>query len=151
MNKNKTQYKKHLKLNEQHKDKQHQKQNEDIPEKDDSKEKKQFDKFATCHRYRNYFQSSMYANVMVKFGYNAKFLGFANKQNKLVGATLILYKEVFMGNKVAYAPRGILANYENLDILNEKVRLKIGPQGEERFETVEVSKIKRDKKKENKE
>ena len=81
----------------------------------------QFDKFATCHRYRNYFQSSMYANVMVKFGYHAKFLGFANKQNKLVGATLILYKEVFMGNKVAYAPRGILANYENPEILNEMV------------------------------
>ena len=50
-NKNKTQYKKHLKLNEQHKDKQqHQKQNEDIPEKDDSKEKKQFDKFATVQK-----------------------------------------------------------------------------------------------------
>ena len=92
----------------------------------------QFDKFATCHRYRNYFQSSMYANVMVKFGYNAKFLGFANKQNKLVGATLILYKEVFMGNKVAYAPRGILANYENPEILREMVealKKTLGKQG----------------------
>lgn len=46
---------------------------------------------------------------------------------------------------------GELCKVVNLDILNEKVRLKIGPQGEERFETVEVSKIKRDKKKENKE
>ena len=74
----------------------------------------------------------MYANVMVKFGYHAKFLGFANKQNKLVGATLILYKEVFMGNKVAYAPRGILANYENPDILEEMVdalKKTLGKQG----------------------
>ena len=92
----------------------------------------QFDKFASCHRYRNYFQSSMYANVMIKFGYNAKFIGFANSQNKLVGATLILYKEVFMGNKVAYAPRGILTNYENESVLEEMVealKKTLGKQG----------------------
>jgi len=45
---------------------------------------------------------------------------------------------------------GELCKVVSLDILNEKVRLKIGPQGEERFETVEVKNIKRDKKKEEK-
>ena len=30
----------------------------------------QFDKFASLHKYRNYFQSSMYGNVMKKFRYN---------------------------------------------------------------------------------
>ena len=39
----------------------------------------------------------------------------------------------------------------SLDILNEKVRLRIGPQGEEHFETVDVKNIKRDKKKEKEE
>ena len=43
---------------------------------------------------------------------------------------------------------GELCKVVSLDILNEKVRLKIGPQGEERFETVEVKDIKREKKKE---
>lgn len=43
---------------------------------------------------------------------------------------------------------GELCKVVALDILNEKVRLKIGPQGEERFETVEVKDIKREKKKE---
>ena len=43
------------------------------------------------------------------------------------------------------------AKVVSLDILNEKVRLKIGPQGEERFETVDVKDIKRDAKKEQKE
>ena len=79
----------------------------------------QFDKFAETHRYRNYFQSSMYADVMVKFGYRAKFLGFVNDQNKLMGATLIIYKQVFMGNKIAYAPRGILFNYEEEENVKE--------------------------------
>ena len=79
----------------------------------------QFDKFAASHRYRNYFQSSMYANVMTKFGYRAQYVGITNNENKLIGATVLLYKEVFMINKIAYAPRGIWVNYENLDNITE--------------------------------
>ena len=92
----------------------------------------QFDKFASTHRYRNYFQSSMYANVMVKFGYRAQFLGIVNDQNKWIGATLIIYKEVFMGNKIAYAPRGILFDYEDTDKtvkLASKLKKVLGKQG----------------------
>ena len=92
----------------------------------------QFDKFAASHRYRNYFQSSMYANVMTKFGYHAQFIGIVNDQNKLIGATLIIYKEVFMKNKIAYAPRGILYNYENEEELEElvkKLKKVLGKQG----------------------
>lgn len=92
----------------------------------------QFDKFATSHRYRNYYQSSMYANVMTKFGYHAQFIGIVNDQNKLIGATLIIYKEVFMRNKIAYAPRGILYNYENEEDVQElvqKLKKVLGKQG----------------------
>ena len=92
----------------------------------------QFDKFASTHRYRNYFQTSMYANTMSKFGYNSQYLGIVNDQNKLMGATLIIYKEVFMGNKIAYAPRGILFNYENEENIREltlKLKKILGKQG----------------------
>ena len=92
----------------------------------------QFDQFASTHRYRNYFQSSQYANLMIKFGYRAQFLGIINDDNKLIGATLLLYKEVFMGNKIAYAPRGILFNYEdeeNTKELAEKLKKVLGKQG----------------------
>ena len=92
----------------------------------------QFDKFAASHKYRSFYQSSMYANVIVKFGYHAQYLGVVNKENKLIGATLIIYKEVFMGNKMAYAPRGILFNYEEPEDVKElAVRLKraLGKQG----------------------
>lgn len=91
----------------------------------------QFDKFASSHRYRNYFQTTMYANVITKFGYHSQFLGIVNDQNKLIGATLIIYKEVFMKNKIAYAPRGILFNYENEENIQElakKLKKVLGKQ-----------------------
>jgi len=92
----------------------------------------QFDKYAINHRYRNYYQSSMYGNVMSKFGYRSEYLGFVDEDNKLKGATLIIYKEVFMSNKIAYAPRGILFNYEikeNITELVAKIKKVLGKQG----------------------
>ena len=92
----------------------------------------QFDRFASTHKYRNYYQSSMYANVMKKFGYHSQYLGIVNENNKLIGATLIIYKEVFMGSKMAYAPRGPLFNYENeedIKELVEKLKKVLGKQG----------------------
>lgn len=92
----------------------------------------QFDRFASSHRYRNYYQSSAYGNVMVKFGYNIHYLGIVSDLNKLIGATLIIYKEIFMGNKIAYAPRGILFNYEDPDQVVEmtkKLKQLLGKQG----------------------
>ena len=92
----------------------------------------QFDKFASTHRYRNYFQTSQYASLMIKFGYHAQFLGMVSDENKLMGATLIIYKEVFMGNKIAYAPHGILFNYEdeeNVKELTVKLKKVLGKQG----------------------
>ena len=74
----------------------------------------------------------MYANVMKKFGYHSQYLGIVNENNKLIGATLIIYKEIFMGSKMAYAPRGPLFNYENEDDikeLTEKLKKVLGKQG----------------------
>lgn len=92
----------------------------------------QFNKFSATHKYRCYFQTSMYAGVMAKFGYRTQFLGIVNDENKLIGATLIIYKEVFMKNKIAYAPRGILFNYENEENIKElanKLKKVLGKQG----------------------
>ena len=68
---------------------------------------------------------------MNKFGYRAQFLGMVNDQNKLIGATLIIFKEVFMGYKIAYAPRGILYNYEEQEDtieLAQKLKKVLGKQ-----------------------
>lgn len=91
----------------------------------------QFDRYASTHKYRNYYQTSMYANVMSKFGYLYQFIGIVNDANKLIGASLIIYKDVWMKNKIAYAPRGILYNYENEQELKEvvdKLKKTLGKQ-----------------------
>lgn len=75
----------------------------------------QFDNYAKNHVNRNYFQTSKYGNIMIKFGYNVNYLGIVNEANNIIGATLILSKIVFMKNKIAYAPRGILFDFTNKD------------------------------------
>ncbi len=92
----------------------------------------QFDKFANKHRYRNFYQTSSYAKSMLRFGYSVHFLGFVNSKNSLIGATFIAYKEVFMSNKIAYAPRGILFDFNDsseVRKLVEKLKQVLGKQG----------------------
>lgn len=82
-------------------------------------EEKDFDKFASKHKYRNFYQTSNYAKVMENEGYKYHYLGFLNNSNELIGATLLLYKEVWMNYKYAYAPYGFLVDYTNNDIIEE--------------------------------
>lgn len=95
-------------------------------------EENQFEQFAKTHRYRNYYQSPAYAHTMVKFGYKAHYLGIIDETDTLIGATLLLYKDIFMNNKFAYAPRGILFDYTNSFTVKElarKLKTLLGKQG----------------------
>lgn len=92
----------------------------------------QFDRYAKKHRYRSYYQTSAYGNSMLKFGYNVHYFGIVDGTNSLIGATLILYKEVFMSNKIAYAPRGILFDFSDSVKVKELVdclKNLLGKQG----------------------
>ncbi len=88
-------------------------------------EEQVFDDYASKHRYRNFYQTSAYGKTMEKQGYEIHYLGIVNDNGTLIGATLLLFKEVFMNYKIAYAPRGILFDYTNSLLLQEfTVRLK---------------------------
>lgn len=92
----------------------------------------QFNKYASSHRYRSYYQTSAYGLSMLKLGYNVHYFGIVDGTNSLIGATMILYKEVFMNNKIAYAPRGILFDYSDskkVKELAECLRNLLGKQG----------------------
>ncbi len=92
----------------------------------------QFQAYASSHRYRNFYQTTAYGNTMKLHGYEIHYLGFQDEHGTLLGATLLIFKEVFMGNKMAYAPRGMLFDYSNSFFLEElmtKLKKLLGKQG----------------------
>lgn len=125
-------------------------------------EVKAFDNIGTCGKEvccRTFLED--FDTVTIKM---AKEQGLQINMSKLSGncgrfKCCLKYEEETYKEKLQNLPKvnemvkydGELCKVVSLDILNEKVRLKIGPQGEERFEIVDVKDIKRDKKKEGKE
>lgn len=125
-------------------------------------EVKAFDNVGTCGKEiccRTFLPD--FETVTIKM---AKEQGLQINMQKLSGncgrfKCCLKYEEEVYKEKLKNLPKvneivkyeGELCKVVSLDILNEKVRLKIGPLGEERFETVEVKNIKRDKNKEEKE
>ena len=95
-------------------------------------DKNTFDKFANTHKYRNYYQTSAYGNTIKNYGYDIHYIGIIDNNENLIGASLLIYKEVFMNYKIAYAPRGFLFEYTNIENLNEfttKLKKLLGKQG----------------------
>ena len=88
--------------------------------------KEEFDRFSNNHKYNTYYQSSNYADFAVTNDqFNVHYLGFVDDEDdKLIGASLMLYKPLFWGYKYAYAPRGLLIDYEN-DSIVKKVSLAL--------------------------
>ena len=95
-------------------------------------DEKAFDKFANTHKYRNYYQTSAYGRTKKSNGSNIHYIGIIDDYNDILGASLILYKEVFMNYKIAYAPRGFLIDYTNVNNLTEftnRLKKLLGKQG----------------------
>ena len=83
----------------------------------------EFDSFSSKHKYNTYYQSSLYAKFAKDNDqYNIHYLGYIDDDNKLIGASLMLYKTLFWGYKFAYSPRGLLIDYENHDVVNTITR-----------------------------
>lgn len=79
----------------------------------------EFTEFSHNHKYGNLYQTVNYAKVMKEEGYDYHLLGFTNNSNELIGATMILFKQVFLSYKIAYAPFGFLIDYSNNDLVEE--------------------------------
>lgn len=77
----------------------------------------QFDEFAKFHPINSYFQTSKYALAMSAYGYNYDYLGLEDDTGKLLGATLIISKKIAGNVKYGYAPKGILVNYYDNNIV----------------------------------
>ena len=79
--------------------------------------KEQFDRFSKAHPLRSYYQTSAYGMLMNREGYDTLYVGLIN-HDMIIAASLILVKSLFANYKYAYAPRGFLIDYNNLELLN---------------------------------
>ena len=82
-----------------------------------SLKEEEFIQFASTHKYESMYQTIEYAkyqSVLQKF--EIKYLGFYENE-ELVGASLFLFKNLFWGYKYAYAPRGFLIDYSDVNLL----------------------------------
>ncbi len=81
--------------------------------------KEEFDQYALNHKYGSYCQSSNYANLKIETeDYEVHYLGFKDN-GTLVGASMLIYKEILWGYKYAYAPRGLLIDYSDLTLCRQ--------------------------------
>ena len=81
----------------------------------------QFDEFSNKHINKNYYQTSAYGNFIKHFNFKIEYLGIVDEHDDILGASLVMYKEAFMGNKIGYAPRGILFDFEDKKLTEELV------------------------------
>ena len=79
----------------------------------------QFDEYAEKHPNKTYYQSSKYGEFIKHFGSKTEYLGIVDDDNNILGASLVLFRDVFMGNKIGYAPRGFLFDYEDKERVAE--------------------------------
>ncbi len=83
-------------------------------------DEQRFNDFAINHPYSNFYQSSMYGNLMSKHGYNSYYLGLVDESNEIKAATLVIVKnEKNNKRKMGYAPRGFLIDWNNEEIVKE--------------------------------
>lgn len=76
----------------------------------------EFDSFTSQFEQKSIYQTTGYAFVMNEENYDSVFIGMIDDNNNIVAASLILI-ETEHGFKYAYAPRGVLIDYNNIDLL----------------------------------
>lgn len=76
----------------------------------------EFSSFTDYFIQSSIYQTTEYAFVMNKQGFDSVFLGLVDDSERIIAATLVLIHKKF-GFKYAYAPRGFLLDYTNYPLL----------------------------------
>lgn len=93
----------------------------------------EFDNYAKRHKYDSIYQTSPYAKFRKNHEkYDIHYLGF-EENGHLIGATMVIYKELFWGYKYAYAPRGFLVDYTNKQVITELTQRLINLLKKQKF------------------
>lgn len=79
-------------------------------------DKKEFDEFVKNFSSTSFMQTTSWADVKKAWGHD--FVGMY-KENKLVCAAMILKRNILLGKKLFYVPRGFVIDYTNKELLKE--------------------------------
>lgn len=82
----------------------------------------QFDEYAKNHPLCSYHQSSNYALLMSNHGYDYDYVAYVDDNDKILAASLILYKKINHKDYYGYAPKGFLIDYTNNELLKNFTR-----------------------------
>ncbi len=80
-----------------------------------------FDRYIASINYNCYYQCAGYGKLLSMFGLKEDYLGFEHN-GQLLGALLIFSKPMFMGFKYGYAPRGVILNYGNQQLVRDAMK-----------------------------
>ena len=72
-----------------------------------------------CNKFKegSFYQTTAWAKIKEKNGWNHYYVGVKEK-NTIVACSLILGKKMYLNKYLYYAPRGMLLNYDNLELLD---------------------------------
>ena len=83
-------------------------------------ESNEYEKYISKNKYTTFYQKEYWGKLKKDGGWNYKLVGM-KKNNKIVGATLLLFKNLPLGLKLFYSPRGFLIDYNDEELLKEFV------------------------------
>lgn len=82
----------------------------------------EFDNYAKNHEYANPWQTSYFGKAAQTLGYETLYLGIEDG-GAIKGCTLLLTKNVYLGQSISYAPRGILVDYDDYKFLENSLKV----------------------------
>lgn len=65
-----------------------------------------------------YYQTTAWANIKEPNGWYPYYVGVKNENDEIICASLILARKIFLNKKIFYAPRGVLIDYNNVELLD---------------------------------
>ena len=87
-------------------------------------EKEKFDEYVKNHKTKSHFLQSLSWGEFAKEKKNLKpyYLGLVNENDELVGATLLLEKQLPLHFTYMYSPRGFVIDYKKKELLREMTK-----------------------------
>ena len=83
-------------------------------------ESNEYEEYISKNKYTTFYQKEYWGKLKKDGGWNYKLVGM-KKNNKIVGATLFIFKKLPQGLKIFYSPSGYLIDYNDEELLKEFV------------------------------